>query len=51
MLPTALASSITHCRQGTMIRSLAGPIGVGCLVGSYAGGVWANKSFKDDDLR
>lgn len=38
MLPTAISGSLTHLKQGTMVLRLAGPLGIGCLIGSYMGG-------------
>ena len=38
MLPTAVAGSLQHYRQGTMVRNVAFPLGMGCFIGSLVGG-------------
>ena len=38
MLPTAVAGTMQHYRQGTMIRTIAIPLGIGCFLGSFMGG-------------
>jgi uncharacterized membrane protein YfcA len=38
MLPTAIVGSLTHYRQGTMVLPIALPLGLGCFLGSLAGG-------------
>lgn len=50
MLPTAIAGSIAHYRQGTMLIRTAIPLGIGCFVGSTLGGK-IGKSIDDDQLK
>lgn len=44
MLPTAIAGSMQHYRQGTMVRNIAIPLGVGCFLGSFIGGSLVTRS-------
>ena len=51
MLPTAFSGSVTHWYQGTMVRRLAVPIGLGSIVGAYLGGLLANKVIDEAQLK
>jgi len=50
MLPTAIAGTVAHLRQGTMLVPVAIPLGLGCLVGSSIGGK-LGKQVDDDKLK
>jgi uncharacterized membrane protein YfcA len=50
MLPTAIAGSIAHYRQGTMLIRTAIPLGLGCFVGSSVGGK-IGKHIDDEHLK
>ena len=38
MLPTAIAGSITHFRQGTLVPMAALPLAIGSVTGAFIGG-------------
>ena len=49
MLPTAIAGSIQHYRQGTMVKKIAIPLGIGCYLGSFIGSSFVTQLFNTSE--